>query len=195
MKARTSRAVQAENTKIRILDEALKLLEEKDYDDISIKEICRNSGVTTGAFYHHFTGKAGIVVAAYERTDEFFRSQVINKIDYSDIKKAVTSYLCQQGAYAESVGIDIIRNIYKAQMNNGSMFFLSKDRGLPMGLHDLIVKGQETGQLSKTKDADQITDELLIISRGIIYNWALCSGNYQICPKITSIVHGYLESL
>ncbi|WP_206458237.1 TetR/AcrR family transcriptional regulator [Anaerovorax sp. IOR16] len=195
MKAKTSRTLQAENTKNRILDEALKLMEQKNYDDISIKEICKNSGVSVGAFYHHFISKSGIVVAAYERTDDFFQTNIIKKIDYSNIKKAIVLYLCEQGAYAEYAGIDIIRNIYKAQMDNGSMFFLSKDRALPKGLHDLIVKGQETGQLSKSKDADQITDELLIISRGVIYNWALSSGNYQISDKMTAIVCGFLESL
>lgn len=195
MKEKTSRTLQAENTKNRILDEALKLMEQKNYDDISIKEICKNAGVSVGAFYHHFISKSGIVIAAYERTDVFFETDVIKRIDKSNIKKAIVLYLCEQAAYAEYTGIDVIRNIYKAQMDNGSMFFLSKDRALPRGLNDLIVIGQETGQLSKSKSADQITDELLIVARGVIYNWALCSGNYPISKKLASIVEGYLSGL
>lgn len=195
MKKKTSRTLQAERTKSHILDEALKLMKYKNFDDISIQEICESSGVSTGAFYHHFGSKSGIVVAAYTRTDQFFQEEVINKIDSSNIKNAIIGYLCEQGLYAKNMGVDIIRNIYKAQMDNASAFFLSAERGLPKGLHQLVEKGLDNGELSSDKTADQITEELLIISRGILYNWAICFGEYDISKKTSNIIKAYLQSI
>lgn len=195
MERKTLRTLQAEKTKNNILDEALKLMKSKSFDDISIQEICKKSGVSTGAFYHHFGSKSGIVVEAYVRTDNFFQEQVIKNIDTTNSKKAILHYLCQQGIYAEQLGVDIIRNIYKAQIDNASTFFLSSERGLPKGLKEVVKKGLKNGELSSSKSEDQITEELLIISRGILYNWALCQGNYDISEKITSIINGYLKSI
>lgn len=195
MEKKTSRTLQAEKTKNYILDEALKLMKYKNFDEISIQEICKNSGVSTGAFYHHFGSKSGIVMVAYARIDDFFQDEVIKSIDFSNIKKAILDYLCQQGLYAQNLGIDIVRNIYKAQMDNASSFFLSSERGLPKGLQALVKKGLDNGELSSIKTSEQITEELLIISRGIIYNWALCLGAYDISSKITEITNAYLHSV
>lgn len=195
MKKKTSRALQAEKTKNQILDEALKLMKYKNFDEINVQEICKNAGVSTGAFYHHFHNKSGIVVAAYVRTDDFFQNQVIKKIDCTNIKKAIIDYLYQQGLYAQNLGIQIIRNVYKAQMDSASSFYLSANRVLPKGLHSLLKLGLDNGELSSPKSAEQITDELLIISRGVIYNWAVCLGKYDISKKISTIIEAYLQSL
>lgn len=195
MKKKTSRTIQAEKTKNFILDEAIKLMRCKNFDDISIQEICKNSGISTGAFYHHFGSKSGIIVAAYSRTDKFFQDEVLNKIDTSNIKNAIVEYLCQQGKYGQELGVDIIRSTYKAQMDNGSSFFLSLERGLPKGLKSLVQKGLDDGHLSSSKTAEQITEELLIITRGIMYNWALSEGAYDVMHKITSIITAYLVSI
>lgn len=195
MEKKTSRTLQAEKTKNYILDVALQLMKNKSYDDISIQEICENSGVSTGAFYHHFASKAGIVVAAYTRTDEFFQEEVMKGIDFSNIKTAILDYLRQQGLYAQNLGVDIIHNLYKAQMDNASSFFLSSERGLQKGLKLLVQNGLDNGELSSAKNTDQIAEELLIISRGILYNWAVCQGSYDISEKITSIITAYLSSI
>lgn len=195
MQKKTSRTLQAEKTKNLILDEAFKLMKLKSFDEISVQEICENSGVSIGAFYHHFGSKSEIVVAAYARTDDFFQAEVIKRIDSSNIKEAILDYLHQQGLYAQNLGVDIIRNIYKAQMDNASSFFLSSERGLAKGLQVLIKNGIENGELSTLKTANQITEELLIISRGILYNWALCLGTYDISIKITDIISAYLHSI
>ncbi|MEX0741009.1 MAG: TetR/AcrR family transcriptional regulator [Pseudohongiella sp.] len=48
------------DTKQKLLDTASELIWKNNYDTVGIAEICKNAGVTKGAFYHHFTSKADL---------------------------------------------------------------------------------------------------------------------------------------
>ena len=50
-----------------ILSAAEKLLESKEFDDISVAEIIARAGCTTGSFYARFEGKDALLPSLYER--------------------------------------------------------------------------------------------------------------------------------
>jgi TetR/AcrR family transcriptional regulator, transcriptional repressor for nem operon len=51
-------------TKDRLLDAALGAFRLKGYSATSVDDICRQAGVTKGAFFHHFKGKEELAVAS-----------------------------------------------------------------------------------------------------------------------------------
>lgn len=56
---RKKRKVHEKTRKSReaILKAVQTLLQEKAYDDLSVRAICQKAGLSVGAFYHHFSGK------------------------------------------------------------------------------------------------------------------------------------------
>jgi TetR/AcrR family transcriptional repressor of nem operon len=56
----------AEETKIRLLETALELIWQSNYNSVGVNEICKQAGVTKGGFYHHFESKASLFCAASE---------------------------------------------------------------------------------------------------------------------------------
>jgi len=48
----------------RLLDAALTVIREKGYADTTVDDLCREAGVTKGAFFHHFKSKEELAVAA-----------------------------------------------------------------------------------------------------------------------------------
>ena len=44
-------------TKERIFQAAKRILQKKGYEELSIKNICEEAGVSNGSFYHHFRTK------------------------------------------------------------------------------------------------------------------------------------------
>jgi len=51
-------------TKEILLETAIELVRQSNYDNVGVKDICTRAGVTKGAFYHHFESKADLYSAA-----------------------------------------------------------------------------------------------------------------------------------
>lgn len=52
------------DTKEKLLEIALELIWQSNYNSVGVNEICRQAGVTKGAFYHHFESKASLFCEA-----------------------------------------------------------------------------------------------------------------------------------
>ena len=191
---KTSRQLQAEETREKLLQVSLDLIREKGYDNVKIEEICRMSGASVGSFYHHFKNKAGIVVAVYSAVDRHFLEEVIPSIRDRDSMEAVLQYVDAQILASLELGVDIGLQIYKAQLTEGTEFFISSERALPDGLNRLLRHLQEIGALSSRKSAEEIGSEILVITRGILYNWCLCRGGYDSRALAREMVSNYLQA-
>lgn len=194
MEELNSRQIQAKNTKERILNVAAALLRYKTIEDISVQEICKEANVSVGSFYHHFENKSSIIVELYKDVDAHFEKNIINYIDKSDPIKAIVEYLSYQCRHATKIGIDSIKNIYKSQIDNGNVFFLSNDRGLPKGLRTLVTLASDEGLFRDDVTIENLVSELLIISRGVIYHWAVSNGEADIIGNVRSISENYLKA-
>ena len=73
-----------DQTRTRLIDAAAEVFAEKGYDRAGVQEISRRAGLTTGAIYGRFSGKAELLQAAIEsRTtdelDELFSSTRVRR--------------------------------------------------------------------------------------------------------------------
>src|SRR6516164_3359363 len=65
-RTRTAKAEQSEATRTALLATARAMFAERGYAAVGTEEIVRSAGVTRGALYHHFAGKAELFEAVYE---------------------------------------------------------------------------------------------------------------------------------
>jgi AcrR family transcriptional regulator len=65
---------------------ARKLFTERGYDAVGTEEIVRAAGVTRGALYHHFGGKAELLEAVYERLEAESTERVARVVLGSDLE-------------------------------------------------------------------------------------------------------------
>jgi len=59
-----------EQTKALILDSALQLLQERGYEQTTMRAIAQHAGVSLGNAYHYFNSKEHLIQAFYQRTHE-----------------------------------------------------------------------------------------------------------------------------
>ena len=92
------------------------------------------------------------------------------------------------------MGIDSIKNVYKAQIDNGNTFFASNARGLPDGLRCLLQRAVRECCLKTDTDIEKLLEELLIMSRGVIYYWCIRNGEINVRDYIYHMAEGYLQA-
>jgi AcrR family transcriptional regulator len=106
----------AEETRFRILDAALDLFREKDFDSTTMREIALQAGVATGAAYYYYASKDAIVMAFYQRAceemepaieaavgakgglEDRLRALIQTKLDYFAPNRGVLRALLRTGA-------------------------------------------------------------------------------------------------
>jgi len=83
------------SARTKILDAALSLFRTKGYAATSVDDLCRQAGVTKGAFFHHFRSKEDLAVAAAqywsETTSAFFASAPYHQ--HRDPRDRILAYL------------------------------------------------------------------------------------------------------
>ena len=65
------RKLQGKETERRILNAALDLMRDRGFDKVSIRDICKEAGITTGAFYHHFSSKEALLESGFAPLDDY----------------------------------------------------------------------------------------------------------------------------
>ena len=107
---------------------------------------------------------------------------------------AILDYISLQMEYAQKYGVDITTQIYKAQLTEGTEFFLGRDRALPAGLTGILSHLQAQNVIRTEKSADEISNEILVIARGILYNWCQSKGSYDLQLFARTLVENYIKA-
>lgn len=80
------------NARTKLLDAAIKLVRTKGFAATSVDDLCREAGVTKGAFFHHFASKEALGVAAADYWTETSSALFINA-DYNAHEDPLDRYL------------------------------------------------------------------------------------------------------
>jgi len=180
-KPKTSRQLQAERTKHHIYETARDLIIKKGFDNVTIDEICRTAKISKGLFYHYFNSKDEIIILeGYSECDHYFDTEVRNNLKKENHLERMIEFIDYQILYADNLGIELITQAYKSQIQYGNIFFTSEGRTLPSILKDIIVEGQNRKEITSELDPDYITNYILRFSRGLIYDWCLHDGSYNL---------------
>ncbi len=83
---RRSQRERAQATRDALIAAARGLFAERGYDGVATEEIVRAAGVTRGALYHHFGGKAELLEAVYERLEAESTERVARIVLDSDLE-------------------------------------------------------------------------------------------------------------
>ena len=166
--------------KKQIKDVVKDLVKIKDYDSITIREICKESKIGLGSFYNHFKDKDDIILSAIidgvDYTDKEIRTLLTANTGYENLK----IYLEQQCYLYKKVEIKWLKEIFKSYLYRKTDFILDRS-GVNYQLIQSIVK---EGQADNTIRKDIATDTLawiilkLIIGNG--FSYCMEEGNFDL---------------
>lgn len=84
-RSRTTRSV--------LIGTARPLFADRGYQGVPAEEIMQEAGVTRGALYHHFGGKAGLFRAVFEEIEEEITTTITERVDDLAPAEAMTTAL------------------------------------------------------------------------------------------------------
>jgi AcrR family transcriptional regulator len=85
----------SEETRAKILEAAIKLFSTRGYNKASVDDICKEAGISKGAFYHHFKTKQALFLALLDGWLQF----VDNAIESTNDKTVPETFMQMTEAF------------------------------------------------------------------------------------------------
>jgi TetR/AcrR family transcriptional regulator, fatty acid metabolism regulator protein len=170
------RKKQANETKGRIYETAVKMMQEHGFEKITVEEICKEAGVAVGSFYYHFQSKNDILTEIFHRADEYFVAHKSDITKEKDASTQIAEFFRRYAAYTASTDIEFTKHLY----NTNNKYFLTKDREMYQLLRSLIENGQNHKTITDTLTVDEIVNYLFVAARGLVFDWCLHDGEYDL---------------
>jgi TetR/AcrR family fatty acid metabolism transcriptional regulator len=179
---RISRKQQAENTRHKVAETALRLYTSRGYDQVAVDDICREAGVSKGTFYVYFASKDQVLVEEFLELDRFYIDSLpdIDKID------TVTGRLLAFGRYSlrhiSGLGKDYLKVAYSSQVapGRGPSPLASQARASYEIALRLVAEAQENRELRSDLSAEEIALALVRAIRGVVIEWCLLDGGFDL---------------
>ncbi|BBO84837.1 TetR/AcrR family transcriptional regulator [Desulfosarcina ovata] len=173
----TKRKLQAIKTKAIIYNTFLEMVQECEFEKLTVEKICKRANVSVGTFYHHYRNKYDIMEEIFHRADDFFQEKMLN----NQIKGKT--------AIEKIIGFfDLLAQIYtryglgfsKALFNTRNNLFVNDKRIMVTMLRDILVQGVEDNQIVSDLTAEELKRILFTTARGIVFDWCLRDGDFSL---------------
>lgn len=187
IKKQTKRQIQAQQTKDYVYNIAIHLFESKGFENITVSEICKQANVSTGTFYNVFKSKYEILNRIFELADIYFTDIVQPEIINLPYQEAILKYFDYYADYTLDRGFSFTQQLYNVKNN----LFAKDNRIMLIILKDVIENAKNKNELNSDLSSDEILQFLFVCIRGLVYDWCLREGKFDLKSRI----HDYVKRL
>jgi TetR/AcrR family transcriptional repressor of nem operon len=195
------------DTKAHILMVSLKLFLQKNFKEVTMKEIVQETGLSKGAFYHYFESKEKLF---YEIIDYFFSA--ILEYDFKTLPgNSLFSFYHTYADQINSLRFQFLNEEKDEDFINLNFFALLFDafklfpefRSKMRLYHqkemnawiEMIKKARAAGEINSPLTDEQITQIFMFTSDGLTMNLTMESNTSDLDKKLASLWDNFYETL
>ncbi len=172
----------AERTKAKLLASARKLISERGFDQVSVEDITKDSGVAKGTFYHYFKCKEDVVKSL---SDETARVSLENALHHEGgAVERCNFYILSVYQDCQWNGVRLVRQWMRESIENEMMIPQTEEAlcDIYSAMETIVTAHQGEGPGELVKDAPVETVCRLLVSHfiGVITVWCILNGSFDI---------------
>lgn len=188
--------INAQKTRQRIIDCALKLFAEKGYKNVTVDEIIEKANSSKGAFYNHFPSKDLLIYEIIKFKDAMYVewSKEMNALDSAAAKLKLFSHNLFS---MNSTTPDLSPMLLTMEINNPQIsdLFLDKDRYIFKLLNPIFEEGKSSGEIKSRLSTDELTRYFLTITTGVLSQWCIHKCSFDIVSFGDPLVEIFINGL
>lgn len=165
------RKTKAMETEEKLLKTAQKLMQQRGYDEVSIRDICNAAGVTTGAFYHHFHSKEDMLKHGGEQLDLYIKQQIEQHPQQTGLEYLQLIFGAY-AAYMEQNQGELTARYYQNMLEWSRIHPYNEKRYIYQMVNHFVGRAIEEQMLTKRYSPEIITRYSIRHFRGIVIDWA-----------------------
>ena len=187
--------LKSRETRAKIFQAAKRILQKQGYEQLSIKNICEEAGVSNGSFYHHFKTKDDLLSYYIEEQPSMDPNLLDLPSSAAGTKEAIISVYLNYVHYCEELGVEFMANYYTPK-NQSLNPLIRTERPYPIiTVHDYLKRVIDAGIISPPADLEDITTDIRMIVIGNVFEWCLKSGDADFEGNMRRSLTTYLNGL
>lgn len=193
-----SRVIKAEMTRKRIYQSALKLFEEEGYDSTTVEKIVKDAGVSKGSFFVYFPKKDYVVLHYFKDLDIYLEEMAkdINAMEEEPTLKIIMFFIRSNEYILRVASINLIKTFYQSQFVIDDKSYLTEsNRPVKIWVGKWVREAREKGMINAGNTPEEITDMILTVCRGILFEWCLNNGEFDINERTKKMLNIFFSGL
>ncbi len=161
----------AQITKGKIQSTVVKMMKHKAFDKITIRDICKEAGVSIGTFYVYFVSKEAALLFSHLYVDDLFLD-----VDFSDCKNAIECVQKIVTLYLRAIAdedFEYIQQVYIAHIKCYAKDMFKDRLILPRLLIKKIDDGKQEGSITISANSAIAAQCLMRAARGHVYDYCI----------------------
>lgn len=187
---KTARQIQAEQTKLQIFEAAMRLLEVKEFDTITVRDIVQEARVSVGSFYNAYPSKLDVFYETYQIADRYFEQNVRPRLTEDSAAERIRHFFREYALYNSEISLFALTKVL--YNSNNACFHRNSSGGMVQLLTECIQHGLDRGEFASSHTAGEIENFLMVCIRGLVYDWCTCDGGYDLGEKMDVYVNALL---
>lgn len=156
-----------------------RLMASRPLSEITISEICRESGTSVGAFYHHFKSKDELFASILSSTRGTLNERLRSRLT-GDALRDIRQYMFLVAEKYTGIDFSYVRELYIGHIRMGQDFSQLYNSPNFILLREIIEGGQSAGQIRKDLSAEEIAEQIVMVCEGWQYTWCVNAGSYSL---------------
>ena len=197
------RAVATARKKKKIYDKSLALFKERGYDNVTMKDISKATGMSEGSIFHFFGSKAGILSGFNEQM--FKDASVYFEPTEENLKNPVEAIINGYYSHGESfaeIGAELTSMYYNNVMDNYEGIVNIKDADeavsyLYKPFYDFVLAAVDAGTLKLKVSPETFTSMIYTFCNGLVLVWTRAAGTFDLMelsrPEIRTLIESLVE--
>lgn len=191
----TKQQLKSKETKEKIFRAAQQILQKKGYEELSIKNICEEAGVSNGSFYHHFKTKDDLLSYYIEDQPSINPDLLDLPRDSREAKETIIYVYLNYVHYCQELGVEFMANYYTPK-NQSLNPLIRTERPYPIvTVHNYLDKCIQAGIVSPRLSLEDITTDIRMIVIGNVFEWCLKTGDADFEGNMKRSLQVYLDGI
>lgn len=187
--------LKSRETKERIFQAAKRILQRSGYEELSIKNICEEAGVSNGSFYHHFKTKDDLL-SYYIEDQPSIDTDLLEMPENKDEAKAAIVYVyLNYVKYCRELGVEFMSGYYTPK-NQALNPAIRTERPYPIiTVQNYLEKAFSAGVIKTDLSIEAITTDIRMIVIGNVFEWCMRNGEVDFEANMSRSLNRYLDGV
>ena len=187
--------LKSKETKERIFQAAKNILQRSGYENLSIKNICEEAGVSNGSFYHHFQSKDDLLSYHVEEQPAINPELLEIPTDKESAKAAIVEVYLNYASYCYVLGVDFIAGYYHTK-NQALNPDIRTERPYPIvTVQQYLEKAVAANAIQLKLSIEEVVTDIRMLVIGNAFEWALRNGEVDLKENIRRSISHYLDGV